>query len=169
MKKSIFLLIFLLGGFAFGQTIPGLEGLGIRTNRTDVSIYDGNLLSEGRMYQGLTITTDTTAGAKTWTAAQILGGYLLRDPNGGARSDVFPTAATIIDAIPFREVGTSFMFMIKNTANASETITMTAGAGISITGTATIAQNNTKIFLARVASIGATDSVAIYSIGTLTH
>ena len=115
--------------------------------------------------QGAT-TTITTAGVATYTAAQLLGGYILRDPAGGDRSDVSPAAADIIAAITQAATGNRFQFIIKNTADAAETITLTAGAGVTLSGTMTIAQNNSKRFMVEVT--GAT-TVTIYSLGTAVH
>ena len=72
---------------------------------------------------------------------------VLRDPNGGARSDPTDTAANIIAAITQAGVGNTFEFTIRNTADAAETITVTAGTGVTLSGTMTIAQNNSKRFL----------------------
>jgi hypothetical protein len=117
-----------------------------------------------------TVTTDVTAGAHTYTIAELLGGLILRDPTGGARSDVSPTAALIVAGVAGAIVGTSFEFTIRNTADAAETITLTAGAGVTLSGTMTIAQNNSKRFLARLDNIGAgTEAVTIYSLGTIVH
>jgi hypothetical protein len=122
------------------------------------------------VYPFLTVTTDSTASAITLTAAQILGGLILRDPNGAGRSDVFPTAALLVAAIPGAQVGTSFEVDIRNTADAAETITMTAGTGVTISGTATIAQNNTKRFRIRLTNVTAgSEAYTAYSIGTFVH
>lgn len=113
-----------------------------------------------------TVNSISTADAVTYTAAQLLGGLIIRDPAGGARSDVTPTAALIIAAIEQAGVGNSFEFVIKNAADASETITVTAGTGVTLEGTMTIAQNNSKRFLCVVT---ASTTVTIYSLGTVVH
>ena len=112
------------------------------------------------------VTSIATAGAATYTAAQLLGGLIIRDPAGGARSDVTPTAALIIAALTQAGVGNSFEFTIKNAADAAETITVTAGTDVTLTGTMTIAQNNSKRFLCVVT---AATTVTIYSLGTVVH
>ena len=112
------------------------------------------------------VATVETAGVATYTAAQLLGGLILRDCAGGARSDVSPTAALIIAAITQAGVGNSFEFTITNTSDAAETITVTAGSDVTLTGTMTIAQNNTKRFLCVVT---ASTTVTIYSLGTVVH
>ncbi len=117
-----------------------------------------------------TVTTDATAGAKTYTAAELIGGLILRDPAGGSRNDVSPTAALIVAGFAGGIVGSSFEFTIRNTADAAETITLTAGAGVTLSGTMTIAQNNSKRFLCRLDNVGSgTEAVTIYSLGTVVH
>lgn len=133
--------------------------------------FENNLEVGGSLLKTTTVTTDSTAGNLTYTAAQLLGGMILRDPNGGARSDVTPTAALIIAALTndhgqLPKVGASFEFTIRNTADAAETITVTAGSSVTLSGTMTIAQNNSKRFLAVVT---AATTVTIYSLGTVVH
>lgn len=117
-----------------------------------------------------TVTTDATAGAKTYSAAELKGGLILRDPAGGNRSDVTPTAAQIVAGVTGAVVGSSFEFTIRNTADAAETITLTAGSGVTLSGTMTIAQNNSKRFLCRLDNItSGSEAVTIYSLGTVVH
>ena len=117
-----------------------------------------------------TVTTDATAGANTYTAAELVGGMVLRDPAGADRSDVTPTAAAIVAAIAGAIVGSSFEFTIRNTADAAETITLTAGSGVTLNGTMTIAQNNSKRFLAVCTNVtSSSEAVTIYSLGTVVH
>lgn len=115
-------------------------------------------------------TVDSTNGARTYTAAELLGGLILRDPAGAARNDVTPTAALIVAGLPGAVVGTSFEFTIRNDADEDEAITVTAGAGVTLSGTMTIAQNNSKRFLCRLDNVtAAAEAVTIYSLGTVVH
>jgi hypothetical protein len=117
-----------------------------------------------------TVSTVSTAGAATYTIDQLLGGLILRDPAGGARNDVTPTAALIVAGLPGAVVGSSFEFTIRNDADEDETITVTAGAGVTLSGTMTIAQNNSKRFLCRVDNVtAAAEAVTLYSLGTVVH
>jgi len=113
-------------------------------------------------------TTIATASAVTYTTDQFKTGFILRDPNGLARADVTPTAAQIVAAYPDCNVGFSFDVHIRNTADAAETITLTAGTGVTISGTATIAQNNAKTFRCVVTNITiGSQAVTAYSLGTV--
>jgi hypothetical protein len=119
-----------------------------------------------------TVTTLTTAGVVALTAAQLLGGLILRDPAGAGRADTVPAAADIVAAIPNAAVGVSFEFTIRNTADAAETITVTqdAGSTVTLSGPMTIAQNNSKRFLAVLTNVTAgSEAVTIYSLGTVVH
>lgn len=130
----------------------------------------GRVVGASRMVTYMSATTLTTASDQTLTAAQLLGGLLLRDPNGGARQDTLPTAALLVAAIPGAVVGTAFEVIIRNTADAAETITIAAGSGGSISGTATIAQNNTKKFLIVLTNVtGSSEAYTAYSLGTYVH
>jgi hypothetical protein len=134
------------------------------------SHFDGLMAQGQRSIDFATVTTDSTAGARTYTAAELIGGLILRDPNGAGRSDVTPTAALILAAFNGgAKVGTAFEFTIRNTADAAETITLTAGTGVTLSGTMTIAQSNSKRFLAVVTGIDANAAVTIYSLGTVVH
>src|SRR5262245_33603853 len=76
-----------------------------------------------------TVSSITTAGAVTYTPAQILGGIIVRDPNGAARTDTLPTAALLVAAVPQAFVGLTIRCTITNAADAAETITIAAGTG----------------------------------------
>ncbi len=120
--------------------------------------------------QVTTVTTKNTAAAVTYTAAELLGGLILRDPAGAGREDVSPTAAQIVGAVAAAIATSSFRFTIRNTADGDETITLTAGAGVTLSGTMTIAQNNSREFLAVITNAAAeAEAVAIYSLGTVVH
>jgi len=133
-------------------------------------LVDGNPIngSNGVLLNNVTVSTISTAAAVTYTAAQVTGGFILRDPNGGGRSDVTPTAEALLELLN-PVIGSGFVFTIRNTADAAETITVTAGTGVTLSGTMTVAQNNSKEFLV-VCTNAAKGSAAftVYSLGTST-
>lgn len=101
-----------------------------------------------------------TAGNVTYTAAQILGGVIVRDPNGGARSDTLPTAALLVAAIPGAKVGDTIWCEIKNGADAAEALTILAGSGGTFDANQTAAsqivgQNISKTLVLRLTNVTA--------------
>ena len=121
-------------------------------------------------YPKRTVTTNTTAAAVTFGVADLLGGLILRNPSGAGRADLFPTAAAIVAAINGVWPSLSFEFVVRNTATAAETITATTNVGLTLSGTMTIAQNNSKLFYAIVTnSTPGSEAVTIYSIGSFVH
>lgn len=130
------------------------------TNPTNLT----NLHVTEALLNNTTVTTKTTAGAVTYTAAEVKGGLILRDPNGGNRSDIFPTASELYETFGRPKVGQTFKLHIRNTADAAETITMTTATGLTLSGTMTIAQNNAKDFVGVFTS---STAVTIYSLGTV--
>jgi len=135
--------------------------------------HDGLLVTGRKFIDFTTVSSPATAGNVTYTAAQLLGGLILRNTNGGNRSDVSPTAAQLVAALSSMGrkpvVGNSFIFTIRNTAGAAETITLTAGTGVTLSGTMTIAQNNSKDFEVVFTDVrDGNAAVTIYSLGTST-
>lgn len=123
-----------------------------------------------------TVTTDSTAGAITYTAAQLLGGLIIRDPNGGGRTDILPTAALLVAAVPGVQVGSAFRFTIRNNADAAETITLNAGTGGTLsaagqsTTTSTVVQNASREYLCYFSNVTpGSEAVIFYSLVSGTH
>lgn len=129
-----------------------------------------NQLASGPGSFGTYPATVATATTVTLTAGQVLGGLILEDPAGGAVTATLPTAVLMIQAVPGATVGTSFYFTVRNTADASETITVAGGTGGTISGTATIAQSNSKLFLFRFTAVDSgNEAYTVYSVGTFVH
>ena len=121
------------------------------------------------VFPQLSLATLAPAAAATLTTDQVLGGLIQRDCNGASRTDTLPTAAALVDAISGCLVGTSFKLHIRNTADAAETITVAIGAGGTISGTATIAQNSAK-FRSRARTLirQGSEAYVVYSMGSVT-
>lgn len=102
---------------------------------------DGDSVHVQTLFRKITITTNSNASNQTYTAAQVLGGAINRDPNGAARTDTTPTAAQIVSEMTSKnsavEAGSSFRFFLANTSSSYE-ITLAAGTGVTLTGETTI-------------------------------
>lgn len=121
----------------------------------------------------LTVTNDAVAGAETYTPAMVLGGLITRDPNGGARADKMPLVTDLIAAMAAIgwdvQDGDSFEFVVRNTADAAETITLsTAQTGWTFSpASITIAQNASKVLAVLITSAAA-KTATLHSIGSVT-
>ncbi len=115
--------------------------------------------------------TVTTATSVTLTAGQVLNGIILEDPNGGAATATLPTAVLMVAACQGAQIGTTIRFMVRNTADASEVLTIAVGTGgTSQSGnTLTIAQNAQKEFLLRFTGVTpGNEAYTLYSMGSTT-
>lgn len=139
--------------------------------------FPNGITSQGIPIMAISPATITTAAAVTYTPAQLFNGLILRDPNGANRSDVTPTAASIVQYLRDNflrgrspAAGAWGVFTIRNTADAAETITVTAGTGVTLSGTMTIAQNYSRQFLMVITNPNpGSEAVTIYSLGTFQH
>jgi hypothetical protein len=133
-----------------------------------VDTYFQDLIVKGQKFRGQSAAAIiATAGAETYTARQILDGIILRDPNGAGRTDVLPTAALLIGAMSAPRIGDTVDCTIINTADAAETITISAGSGgafdtAQIAATRIIPQNTSRQLLIRVTGTGADAAYVVY-------
>jgi hypothetical protein len=113
-----------------------------------------------------------TAGAVTYTSAQLLAGTIVRDPNGLARTDTLPTAALLVAAMIAAghcQIGSVLNCLIINGADAAELITLAAGAGgtfdaAQVTTSRSIAQNTSKTIKIRITNITlTTEAYVVYA------
>lgn len=127
----------------------------------------GKLLKEngGYLQENTTVTDITTAGAATYTAAQLAGGLITRDPNGAARTDTTDTAANLIAAagLNLANNGDTVSCDLINTADAAEAITLAGGTGVTVANAGqTIGQNESARLVFRRTSATA---VTLYILG----
>jgi len=112
----------------------------------------------------------STAGNLTYTTTQLLGGWIIRDGNGGARTDTLPTAAQMCEAVQGCMVGTSFEFELRNSSGTAIAITLAPGTGGTISGTANVAQNNTRTYLFSFTNVTiGSEAYTVYSRGTAAY
>jgi hypothetical protein len=93
-------------------------------------------------------TTISTAGNVTYTPQQLMNGFILRDCNGGARTDTLPTAAAMVNNVQGAMVNTAFEFEIRNTSGTAIAVTLAAGAGGTLNPAASsVAQSNSRSYV----------------------
>lgn len=123
-------------------------------------LIGGRVQGSGVVGSGPAQASINTAGNATYTAAQLLGGCIVRDPNGAARSDTLPTAALLVAAMPGAKVGDVIRCHIVNGADAAEVLTILAGAGGTFDANQTaasqiIGQNTSKDIWIRLTNVTA--------------
>ncbi len=110
--------------------------------------------------------TLTTASNQTYTAAQVVDRILKRDCNGAARTDVTPTASELIGRIRGARTLWGFFFIVANTSDADELLTITGGTGVTISGTATIPWGMARMYRGVITTpTGANKAVTLQYIG----
>ena len=114
--------------------------------------------------------TVATAGPVTYTPAQFLGGMILRDCAGAARSDTTPTAAAIIAGMTVSGrppvEGNYCELYLRNTSGGAFAVTMLAGAGVILAGTMAVPQSQTGRYLV---TVGAAGVVTVTCVGLGAH
>ncbi len=132
------------------------------------STFHGDTTTLGSQSGFTTVTTLTTAGNEIYTASQLRGGLVLRDPSGGNRSDDLPTAANFVSSVHDAAIGSSYEFTIENTADASESITITGtdpGVTLDPDSSFGIAENQSRTFKVVFTNVtAASEAVTVYSI-----
>lgn len=139
-------------------------------DEAQITELGANTVVEGHVFPLTTVTTEATADDITYTAAQIIGGYIIRDPAGAARTDTTATAALICAAITGCMVGTTVEFSVRNNdGGAAETITVAGGANVTASGTMTITTGQVKKFFVIFTNVtGGSEAAALHSMGTST-
>ena len=89
------------------------------------------------------VTPLTLTAAATLTSPQLLGGFIIF--NGASANVTLPTAADLVNNIQGCMVGTSFEVEVRSAG--AGTATLVASAGVTLSGTATVATLNTRTIL----------------------
>lgn len=129
---------------------PKVEQRGINVLRGNVVIGSGVAVSGGGPSRDFrTNTSITTDGAVTYTAAQVLTGLIQRTMGPtGAATDVLPTAANLIAAMPGVTTGHSFWLLVDMGATPNATMTLNgASTGVTYSGGCATAQSTLDAML----------------------
>jgi len=120
--------------------------------------------------------TDTSTAAHTVVAAKLTGGasqvtLAMTGALTVAATATTDTATNIVAAIPTaqRYVGSSYKLRVINESSGAFAWTIAGGTGVTITGTATVAQNTWREFQVSITALGATPAVTFQNVGTGTY
>lgn len=146
-----------------GDTNIGIE---LRPKGTGVGFATAPTGLAGVMFESAS-SVITDASNQTYTIAQMKSGLIERDPTGSARTDTLPTSALIVAGCLGAPNNTSFMFIVKNTADMAEAITIAAGTDMTLVGDMVISQNELKMFLVRLTDVSASEAVTVFGLGSV--
>ena len=104
---------------------------------------------------GVQAAPQAATSTATLTAAQVTGGLLVANPSTSAATYTLPTAALLEAAVPNAKVDSTFRLDIVNLGTSSGALTIAAGTGITIVGSATVAITSSASLLFRRTGEGA--------------
>ena len=111
-----------------------------------------------------TPAAENTAGAATYTAAQIARGIILRDPSGAARTDTLPTAALLIAGVPnvytLGANGDEIVFSVRN-VSSTDAVTLAAGSGVTLLGDVIVPGSGSRLI-----TVTRTGSATVQAVAT---
>jgi len=108
-------------------------------------IGDGN---RNEIFLGEQSDPQTATATATLTAAQITGGMLVANPSTTAASYTLPTAASVDALLTNAKIGSTFNLSIVNLGTSSGALTIVAGTGWTLVGSATVAITSSAQVLA---------------------
>lgn len=123
-----------------------------------------------QVYPRTVVTSISTAGNVALTADQILGGKIVRDCSGAARTDTLPSASALVAAVPGAAVGTSVGFDVRNVSGSAVNYTLAVGSGGTLaSGSAVTAQNQVRYFTIIFTNVTpGSEAYSLYSDGAST-
>lgn len=155
-----------------GSTITNQYGLKIEnqtqgTNNFAIKTGTGSHQFGANTIQTLTSASITTDGNVTYTAAQMLGGRIVRSGLSANRTDAVDTAANIVAAIPGAAVGMSFQFLLDNSDDASTIDFSGASTGVTyrppLNGVASLAAAHAGLVTVVLTNVsGGSEAVTVY-------
>lgn len=98
-------------------------------------IGDGNT---AEIYLGVQSTPATATGSATLTTFQVNSGLIIANPSTTAATYVTPTGTQLDTALPNAKTDSTFETTIVNIGTGSGDITLSAGTGVTLVGSATI-------------------------------
>lgn len=150
-------------GTILAATIATLWAQEAQISQRGFTAVRGNIIaSTGTVYSGggvvrdyRTNTSITTDAATTYTAAQVLTGLITRSVAGAAVTDVLPTAANLIAAIPGAVTGMAFWVVVQSPSG--NIILNGASTGVTYAGQCglTLGSEDSQLVLITITSSGA--------------
>lgn len=119
-------------------------------------------LTTGGITQNSKYTTNTTT--TTFAAGQLTGANItVYDSTATTPGSIATRTAAEMFADIGATAGQTYLLIVRNSSGSANTMTITAGTGVTLTGTMTVAQNVSRVFVVTITSATA---ITIQSIGT---
>lgn len=122
---------------------------------------------------GVAYNTDTATGNTTLAAAKVTGGQYEVDlamtgALAAGATATTDTAANIVAAIPSKLIkpGYSYKLRVINESSGAFAWTIAGGTGVTVNGTATVAQNTWRDFVLTVTGVGSSAAVTLQNVGS---
>ena len=164
----------------FGDTDLAARGIldyNHTADRLDVSAHSVEMFSSGQattattygntfirsVFKQIPFTSISTAANNVWNVAQVVGDgfYIERDCNGANRTDTFPSATEIVNAIPNPQIGSGFSITVKNSTTTSNSVTF-SGTSLTFSPDGVVRSNQIAEFTFIVTNVG-TPAVSVYN------
>ena len=162
-------------GIGYGALIDKSNQVKIGNSSITETILFGDLGLSGNLSRKYTVTTDNTNGADTYTAAEMMGGLILRGTDNAITAavvDVTATAAAIVAAIPGCIVGSGFEFRVSN-RDATHTVSVDGGVGVTMSpndpSTVIPAGSTGTLLVVVTNATAASEAVTIHCLGIVGH
>lgn len=157
-----------------GKFMPGaviynaVDGmLWLNTGTTAAPVWSVVESSGDQPVETIAFNSDATAGPLVITAAKTVNAILSRDGGATNRADTTDTAAAMVALLPGAVVGATFRFFYKNASVTDGQInTLSAGAGVTITGNANVVAGRVQEYIARVTNVG-TPALTLYAVNSI--
>ena len=115
-----------------------------RNGSAGIISLNSDTIIAGNLQINLTGTVISNAASQTYDIEDLLW-FNIKKSNGGPSVDTTPVAAHIVVGLN-NPVGTSFRFVIVNTNTAQDTLEISAGTGVTLSGTTLINPENVGNF-----------------------
>lgn len=99
--------------------------------------------------------------ARTYGGGEMSQGLIRRFGTGSAITDCTDTATNIVNAIPGAKVNQTFPFFLAN-MGAGNDLTLAAGTGVTIAGTAVVSALSMRLFLGQVTGSAAVTITSLF-------
>lgn len=139
---------------------------GVSSIAGEVGIVDGG---PGAIYHA-----DANASAHVLSAANLTGSstsvvLALTGALAAGANATTDTAAAIVAAMASAGVGASYKLRVINESSGAFDWTLVGGTGVTVKGTATVAQNTWREFVVSVTAVGSAPAVTLQNVGTGTY